>query len=134
MMTVYRNNNLRNFEVLKEFKFSDFGLSEWDKLSAILLKNSNKCVNPSLAKRKRKAIELEPETYIVGLHCNRTLPEGVQFDKNLGYCSKMMASNVKTAENQRFIMLTNRMINERPDKDKLLTKRVKLENLGYIDV
>nr|GFC22480.1 hypothetical protein [Tanacetum cinerariifolium] len=36
-----------------------------------------------LPRRKRKAIELEPETYIDGLHCNRKLLEGVQFVKNL---------------------------------------------------
>ncbi|GJW30192.1 retrovirus-related pol polyprotein from transposon TNT 1-94 [Tanacetum coccineum] len=39
--------------------------------------------DPLLPRRKRKAIKLEPETYIDGLHCNRTLPEGVKFVKNL---------------------------------------------------
>ncbi|GJT71527.1 hypothetical protein Tco_1030813 [Tanacetum coccineum] len=39
--------------------------------------------DPSLPKRKRKAIELEPKTYIVGLHYNRLLPKGVEFVKNL---------------------------------------------------
>ncbi|GJX17138.1 hypothetical protein Tco_0217970 [Tanacetum coccineum] len=84
-------------------KKSDFGISEWDERSAILPKNSNKCVcemmtslskkyermkeipnevglnltlplpeqDPSLPKRKRKSIDLEPKTYIVGLHCNK---------------------------------------------------------------
>ncbi|GJV13839.1 hypothetical protein Tco_1355380 [Tanacetum coccineum] len=64
---VYRNNDQRNFQVHKEFKFSDFGLSEWGELNAILLRSQ---ANPSLPRRKRKAIELEPETYIAGLHCN----------------------------------------------------------------
>ncbi|GKE36631.1 hypothetical protein Tco_1460036 [Tanacetum coccineum] len=32
-----------------------------------------------LPKRKRKAIELEPETYIVSLDCNRVVPKGVKF-------------------------------------------------------
>ncbi|GJR19568.1 hypothetical protein Tco_0968095 [Tanacetum coccineum] len=79
-----RNNDPRNFKVHKEFKFSDFGISEWDRLGAILPNKSNKCVgemmtslNPSLPRRKRKAMELEPETYIVGLHCKRELPTRV---------------------------------------------------------
>ncbi|GJT21910.1 hypothetical protein Tco_0891847 [Tanacetum coccineum] len=121
----------------------------------------------SLPRRKGKAIELEPETYIDGLHCHRELPEGVKFVNNLvieehehrlffidafgdeefqrvndvykvktktllGY--KAMASNVKTDANQRFSMLMSKMINERPDKDRIPSKRVKLESLGYTDV
>ncbi|GKB58379.1 hypothetical protein Tco_0914565 [Tanacetum coccineum] len=39
--------------------------------------------DPSLLRRKRKAIELEPKTYIADLHCNRTLPKRVSFMKNL---------------------------------------------------
>ncbi|GJW15325.1 hypothetical protein Tco_0019458 [Tanacetum coccineum] len=167
LVTVYRNNDPRNFEVHKEFKFIDFGLNEWDELNAILPKKSNKCVDPSLPRRKRKAIELEPKTYIAGLHCKRELPERVKFVNNiliempehglfiidafgdktfqrvsdihkvetktlLGY--NMMALNVKTTENQRFMVLMSRMIDECPNKDKILTKRVKLENLGYTDV
>ncbi|GKA14558.1 putative reverse transcriptase domain-containing protein [Tanacetum coccineum] len=33
--------------------------------------------------KKRKAMELEPEAYIAGLHCNKKLHEGVPFKKNL---------------------------------------------------
>ncbi|GJX83154.1 hypothetical protein Tco_0332635 [Tanacetum coccineum] len=32
--------------------------------------------------RKRKAMELKPETYIAGLHCNCTLLQGVSFMNN----------------------------------------------------
>ncbi|GJR12192.1 hypothetical protein Tco_0794844 [Tanacetum coccineum] len=32
--------------------------------------------------RKRKAMGLEPETYIASLHCNHKLPEGVKFMNN----------------------------------------------------
>ncbi|GJW97937.1 hypothetical protein Tco_0179745, partial [Tanacetum coccineum] len=31
---------------------------------------------------KRKTMELEPETYIVGLHRNKVLPKGVKFKEN----------------------------------------------------
>ncbi|GKA52324.1 hypothetical protein Tco_0745520 [Tanacetum coccineum] len=123
--------------------------------------------DPSLLKKNRKAMELEPETYIVGLHCNRKLFKGVDFVKNLvievldhglfcidafgkptfqrvndihkvetetllGY--NIMASNVKTVANQRFSVLISKMINDRPDKDKIMNKRVKLESLGYTDI
>ncbi|GJS15061.1 hypothetical protein Tco_0409533 [Tanacetum coccineum] len=71
--------------------------------------------DPSLPRRKRKAMELEHQLYIVGLHCQRELPEGV------------MSS-----------MLKSKMINERPDKDRILStdiakilgKRSKLDKHG----
>ncbi|GJU75399.1 retrovirus-related pol polyprotein from transposon TNT 1-94 [Tanacetum coccineum] len=193
------NNDLRNFDVHKTFKFGDFGISEWDELSVIIPKKKKKVVSklttslrneyerlkqipgelglnlsllileqdPSLPKRKRKAMELEPETYIAILHCRRELPEGVKFVNNLvieqpkhgpffidAFCKeafqrvndvhkvetktllgyKGMASNVKTDANQRFSMLMSQMINERPNNDKIMSKRVKLESLGYTDV
>ncbi|GKD76239.1 hypothetical protein Tco_1334521 [Tanacetum coccineum] len=95
--------------------------------------------DPSLLRRKRKVMELEHQLYIVGLHCQRELPEGVMFANNLvetktliGY--KVMASNVKTNAKQRSSMLMSKIINERPDKDRILRKRVKLESLGYTHV
>ncbi|GJS83016.1 hypothetical protein Tco_0749557 [Tanacetum coccineum] len=39
-ITIYRNNNPRNFKVLKNFKFGDFSLSEWDERNAINPKKS----------------------------------------------------------------------------------------------
>ncbi|GKA68622.1 hypothetical protein Tco_0768539 [Tanacetum coccineum] len=123
--------------------------------------------DPSLPRRKRKAMKLEPKTYIVGLHCCKELPKGVKFVNNLvieqpehrlffidafgeeafqrvddvhkvetetllGY--KMMASNVKTDANLRFSMLMSDMIDKRPNKDRILSKRLKLKSLGYTDV
>ncbi|GJX40770.1 hypothetical protein Tco_0255760 [Tanacetum coccineum] len=196
-ITVYRNNDRRNFDVHKNFKFGDFGLSEWDELSVIIPKNKNKVVselmtslskkcewlkeipgelgiNPSLplpeqdlslsSSRKRKQIELEPEVHIAGLECDRSLHEGFQFVNNkvietpkyeiffinvfgdeafqrindihkveveslLGYI--VMAGNINTPRNQRFCVLMRKMIDEHPDKDKLKSKRVKLEAIGY---
>ncbi|GJX35421.1 hypothetical protein Tco_0246978 [Tanacetum coccineum] len=90
---------------------------------------------------KRKAMKLEPETYIASLYYNHTLTEGFMFVNNkvieepehglffidlfgdpsfqrvsdiekvetetlMGY--KMMALNVKSLENQRFIVLMNK--------------------------
>ncbi|GJT39327.1 hypothetical protein Tco_0939192 [Tanacetum coccineum] len=114
-ITVYRDNDIRNFKYNKEFKFGNFILSEWDELGSIFPTKSNKCmgdlmnslskkfeglkrisnsleINKSLllpeqdpllpSNRKRKAMELKPETYIVGLHCNCTLLKGVSFMNN----------------------------------------------------
>nr|GEV24082.1 hypothetical protein [Tanacetum cinerariifolium] len=99
-----------------------------------------KLQDSSLPMRKRKATELKHETYIVGLHCRKELPEGVKVDDVhkvetetlLGY--KAMASNVKTDEKLRFSMLMSEMINKRHDKGRILSKRVKLESLGYTNV
>ncbi|GJU39034.1 hypothetical protein Tco_1191991 [Tanacetum coccineum] len=62
--------------------------------------------DPSILRRKRKATELECETYIAGLHCNRLLPKGFQIVSNIQKVEtktllryKIMASNVKTTEN-----------------------------------
>nr|GEZ67028.1 protein kinase superfamily protein [Tanacetum cinerariifolium] len=107
--------------------------------------------DPSLpSNEKRKAIELEPETYIAGLHCNRKLPKWFKLENNrvieetehglffidvfgdnsfqrvydihkveietlLGY--KMMTLNIKSTENQRFIVPMKKMIDECPDKE-----------------
>ncbi|GJZ27002.1 transposase, MuDR, MULE transposase domain protein [Tanacetum coccineum] len=91
-ITIYRDNDIRNFEYHKEFKFVDFSRSKWDELGVIIPTKKNQWINesfplpkqdPSLpSNRKRKAMELEPETYIVGLQCNRTLSEGVKFMNN----------------------------------------------------
>ncbi|GKB68699.1 hypothetical protein Tco_0930111 [Tanacetum coccineum] len=58
VITVYRGTDGRNFEVYETFLFGAFG-------------------------RKRKHMELEPETRIPGLECNRALPENVMFVNNM---------------------------------------------------
>ncbi|GJX01437.1 hypothetical protein Tco_0185350 [Tanacetum coccineum] len=89
--------------------------------------------------RKRKHQELEPETRILGLECNRSLPEGIPFVNNmvieepdktlLTYLA--MASNITTPENQRFCLALRKLIGSHPDQDKLKYKKVKLESVGY---
>ena len=117
--------------------------------------------------KKRKAVEFEPETFIAGLHCNRTFPEGVKFINNkvikvpeYGLCFldtegepafqrvsdihlvetttllayKLMARYHKSPENDEFIALMDKMMNERPDKEILLSKKAKLELMGVKEV
>nr|GEW18163.1 protein kinase superfamily protein [Tanacetum cinerariifolium] len=69
MMTSLSNK----YEILKK-TLEELGLD----LSILLPEQ-----DPSLLKKNRKAMELKPETYNAGLHCNRKLPEGVDFVKNL---------------------------------------------------
>ncbi|GJS75370.1 hypothetical protein Tco_0725251 [Tanacetum coccineum] len=196
-ITVYKNNDQRNFDVQNPFRFGDFGITEWDKLSVIIPKKKNKLVgelmdslsknydilkvipgelgiSPSLpppkqthslsSSKKRKALELEPKVCIAGLECNRSLPKGIPFVNNkvietpengifftdaldeqafqwvsdihkvevetlLGYL--VMAGNVNTPKNQRFCVLLRQMIDAHPDREKLKSKRVKLEAIGY---
>ncbi|GKE30425.1 hypothetical protein Tco_1445809, partial [Tanacetum coccineum] len=123
-------------DVHSPFKFFDFGVTELDELG-----------------KKRKHMELEPKIKVPGLECNRSLPEGVPFVNNMvieeleygifftvvfgdqafqrwndiykvGMDSLVsylvMASMNKTSKNAT-----------QPDQEKLQSKRVKLEAVGY---
>ncbi|GJZ34603.1 hypothetical protein Tco_0580420 [Tanacetum coccineum] len=80
---VYMNNDIRDFELHKEFTFGNFGISEWDEIDVILKKRRIRWyLDPSLSKqKKRKAIELELETYKVGLYYNKALPKGASLKR-----------------------------------------------------
>ncbi|PWA84580.1 concanavalin A-like lectin/glucanase domain-containing protein [Artemisia annua] len=47
---------------------------------------------------------------------------------------KMMALQFRSRENEEFMLLMDKMMNERPDKDILLTKKAKLELIGIKEV
>ncbi|GKC89571.1 hypothetical protein Tco_1150220, partial [Tanacetum coccineum] len=86
--------------------------------------------------QKRKHQELEPKTCIPRLECNRSLSEGVPFVNNLVDVDTLltyvvMASNVNTSTNQRFCMVLRSLIDSHLDKEKLKSKKVKLEAVGY---
>ncbi|GKC87620.1 hypothetical protein Tco_1148269 [Tanacetum coccineum] len=53
----------------------------------------------------------------------------IDVDTLLSYI--MMATNINTPENQRFYAVMRSMIDSHPDKEKLKSKRVKLEAIGY---
>ncbi|GJU60453.1 copia protein [Tanacetum coccineum] len=116
------------------------------------------------SRRKRKHQELNPETHIPGLECNRSLPKGIPFVNNmvieqaehgmffidvfgdeafqrmsdihkvdvenlLTYL--VMASNISIPENQKFCLTLRKLIGSHPDQEKLKSKKVKLESVGY---
>ncbi|GJR03615.1 hypothetical protein Tco_0526599 [Tanacetum coccineum] len=87
-------------------------------------------------------MELEPEIKVPGLECNRSLSEGVLFVNIMvieepGYGIFftdvfVMASMIKTLENVIFCLKLNKLIIEHPNQEKLQSKRVKLEAVGYM--
>ncbi|GJW39953.1 hypothetical protein Tco_0065798 [Tanacetum coccineum] len=82
-------------------------------------------------------MELEPEIKVPWLECNRSLHDGVPFVNNMvieepeHVSYLVMASMVKTQENSRFGLKLRKLIAEHPDQEKLQSKKVKLEALGY---
>ncbi|GJV24064.1 hypothetical protein Tco_1376759 [Tanacetum coccineum] len=66
-ITAIKNNDQRNFDVHKPFKFDDFDVTEWDKLGAIIPKNKNKVVEEpitSLSKKYKRLKEIPGELII----------------------------------------------------------------------
>nr|GEU75360.1 retrovirus-related Pol polyprotein from transposon TNT 1-94 [Tanacetum cinerariifolium] len=94
-------------------------------------------VSSQTSGRKRKHIELKPEIKVHGLECNRSLPEGVPFVSNMvieepGY--GIFLTNVfgdQAFQRWDDIHKLRKLIADYPDKEKLKSKKVKLEALGY---
>ncbi|GJW04561.1 hypothetical protein Tco_1563417 [Tanacetum coccineum] len=64
VLTVYRNNDKRNFEVHNPFKFGDFGITELDELGPIIEKKKNSIVKDlmtSLGKRYERLKKIPKE-------------------------------------------------------------------------
>ncbi|GKA95184.1 hypothetical protein Tco_0817222 [Tanacetum coccineum] len=82
--------------------------------------------------RKRKPQELEPETHIPELECNRILPEEILFVNKLALLTYLvMALSISTPANQWFCAALRNLIDSHPNKEKLKSKKVKLEAVGY---
>nr|GFD24379.1 hypothetical protein [Tanacetum cinerariifolium] len=86
VLTVFKNNDKRDFQDHSPFKFPDFGVIKFDELGLIIQKKKNTIVKDlmiSLGKRKKKHIELEPEIKVPRLECNQSLLKGVPFVNNM---------------------------------------------------
>ncbi|GJS29606.1 hypothetical protein Tco_0490226 [Tanacetum coccineum] len=71
-ITVYKNNNQRNFEVHNPFRFGDFRITEWDESSVIIPKKKNKVVGDLMTSLSKKYERLNQ---IIGkLGISPTLP------------------------------------------------------------
>ncbi|GJT99238.1 hypothetical protein Tco_1094756 [Tanacetum coccineum] len=123
--SVFRNNDKRNFDVHQPFKFSDFGITELDELAP-------EQASSQTSGRKRKHMEQELEVKVHGLDCNRSLPEGISFVNYMVIEEPEYGIFfIDTEENARFSLKLRKMIADHPDQDKLKSKKVKLEALGY---
>ncbi|GKE18292.1 hypothetical protein Tco_1425869 [Tanacetum coccineum] len=74
IIIVYKNNDPRNFDVHKNFKFSNFGISEWGELSVIIPKKRNKVVRKlmtSLSNKYKRPKEISGE---LGINPSLPLP------------------------------------------------------------
>ncbi|GJS65213.1 hypothetical protein Tco_0679777 [Tanacetum coccineum] len=80
------------------------------------------------SRRKRKHMELEPEIKVPSLQRWNDIHK-VKVDSLVSYL--VMASMVKTSENARFCLKLKKLIAEHPNQEKLQSKRVKLEAVGY---
>ncbi|GKE75695.1 hypothetical protein Tco_1537736 [Tanacetum coccineum] len=75
-ITVYKNNDQRNFVVHKPFRSGDFSVIEWDELSVIIPQKRNKVVGElmeSLSKKYERLKEIPGE-----LRINPSLPSSEQ--------------------------------------------------------
>ncbi|GJT28212.1 hypothetical protein Tco_0908487 [Tanacetum coccineum] len=149
-ITIRKNNDKRNYHVHEPFKFGDFGVTEWDELGAIIPRKKNKVVEDLMTSLSKKYDRLKVIPSELGI--NPTLPsceqvlslslgrkrKAIQRISNIHkvdvdslLCYMVMAGNIRTPENQKFYVRLNKMIDEHPDKEKLKSKKVKLEALGY---
>ncbi|GKC25443.1 hypothetical protein Tco_1027593 [Tanacetum coccineum] len=117
IITVYIDNDRRNFNIYNPFKFGDFEVTEFDELAS-------EQVPSQISGRKRNVQELEPEAFqrISDIH-------KVDVETLLSYM--VMSSNVNTPANQRLCIVLRSLIDNHPDKEKLKSKKVKFEVVGY---
>ncbi|GJY37859.1 hypothetical protein Tco_0424223 [Tanacetum coccineum] len=87
--------------------------------------------------QKKKAYGTEPEVKVPGLECHRSLPEGVSFVNNMVieepaygiFFTDVFGDQAFQRWND--IHKLRKLIADYPDQEKLKSKRVKLEALGY---
>ncbi|GKE08966.1 hypothetical protein Tco_1412517, partial [Tanacetum coccineum] len=98
-----KNNDPRNFDVHKNFKFGYFGISEWDELSVIIPKKKNKVLPEGLKFENNLVIE-DPEHGLFFIDAFRDEAfqrvndvHKVNTESLFGY--KVMASNVNSDAN-----------------------------------
>ncbi|GKC25750.1 hypothetical protein Tco_1027900 [Tanacetum coccineum] len=77
-------------------------------------------------------MELEPKVKVPRLECNRSLPEGVPFANNMVIEEPEYGIFFTDVfENARFSLKLRKLIAKHPDQEKLKSKKVKIQALGY---
>ncbi|GJW80326.1 hypothetical protein Tco_0144301 [Tanacetum coccineum] len=117
----YMNNDKRNFDVHQPFKFTYFRIIELDELGRIIQKKKNSIVKDLMTSLSKRYERKKGKAY-----GTRTQGQGWS-----GLSYLVMASMVKIKENARFSLKLRKLIADHPDQEKLKSKKVKLEALGY---
>ncbi|GJV75448.1 hypothetical protein Tco_1507032 [Tanacetum coccineum] len=157
VLFVYGNNDKRNFDVHNPFKFTDFGITKLDELvleqassQTSIKKRKHMELEPEVKVPGLECNRSLPEAVSFANNMVIEEPEyGIFFTDVFGdqafqrwndihkvgvdslVSYPVMASMVKTKENARFSLKLRKLIADHPDQDKLKSKRVKLEALGY---
>ncbi|GJT13778.1 hypothetical protein Tco_0860820 [Tanacetum coccineum] len=152
VITVYRGTDRRKFDVHNPFNFSEFGVTKLDELGPIIQKK-NKVVGElmtSLGKRYDR-LNVIPEELgisssllapgqpknglffidVFGNEAFQRMSDIHKVDVDVLLTYLVLASNITTPANQRFCLALRSLIKSQPDKEKLKSKRVKLEVLPY---
>ncbi|GJU87077.1 retrovirus-related pol polyprotein from transposon TNT 1-94 [Tanacetum coccineum] len=128
VITVYRGTDGRNFDVHKPFLFGAFGISELDELREIIPKKKNTVsAFPAPEKPHHKSQEENGNTWNLSLKQESMDWNAIEISLKMS----LVASMVKSTENARFSMKLRKLIAKHPDQEKLKSKKVKLEALGY---
>nr|GEV56650.1 uncharacterized mitochondrial protein AtMg00810-like [Tanacetum cinerariifolium] len=131
VITVYKGTNGRNFDVHKPFLFRAFGISELDVLREIIPKKKNTMNKPHLEPQKENG-----STWNLSLKQESLDWNAIELSLKMSRMDALVsylvaASTVKSHENTRFSMKLKKLIAKHPDQEKLKSKKVKLEALGY---
>ncbi|GJV07921.1 hypothetical protein Tco_1345577 [Tanacetum coccineum] len=136
VLYVYRNNDKINFDGHNPFKFTDFGITELDELSPIIQKKKNSIVKYlmiSLSKRYERLKKIHEELGIQyalpvpALNKPHTKPQEEKGSMwNWNPRSRCLGS-----QDRMDIHKLRKLIADHPDQEKVKSKRVKLEALGY---
>ncbi|GKD87824.1 hypothetical protein Tco_1358978 [Tanacetum coccineum] len=125
----------KNFKVHKLFLFAAFGIFEFDELREIIPKKRNAMplnkpyLDPQEGNGSTWNLSLKQESLdwnAIELSLKMSRSSTTWSLKNL-----IAASMVKSTENARFSMKLRKLIAEHHDQEKLKSKKVKLEALGY---
>ncbi|GKA18768.1 hypothetical protein Tco_0698683 [Tanacetum coccineum] len=131
---IYRNNDKRNFVVYNPFKFADFGPTELDELFCSPCSVPEQAPSQSSG-RKRKHMELEPKIKVPGLECKKSLHEGVPFVNNMVIEEpeyRIFFTDVFNPRECQVWPKLKKLIADHRDQEKLKSKKVKLEAVGYM--
>nr|GEY19257.1 hypothetical protein [Tanacetum cinerariifolium] len=133
IIIVYKGIDRLNFKVHNPFKFGDFRITELDELSLIIEKKKNKIVGVPFV-NNMVIEEHEYEMFFIdvfGDEASQRMNDMRKVNIKTLLTYLVMASNITTPENQRFCLKLRELIGNHHDQEKLQSKRVNLEALGY---